>query len=119
MQIYTRMAHCLSHWKTVRQPAITGVATLLLMLGPGSALVSLPIRAQEVAQTVQATSININTASAEVLADGLNGIGLARAQDIVRHREAYGPFIAVDELAEVKGIGKATIDKNRQVITLE
>ena len=75
--------------------------------------------AQEVTQEVSAASININTASAETLASGLNGVGMSRAQEIVRYRESYGPFASVEELGEVKGIGAATINKNRALITLE
>ena len=44
---------------------------------------------------------------------------MSRAEDIIRYREAYGPFTTVEQLAEVKGIGPATIDKNRAVITLD
>lgn len=64
-------------------------------------------------------SININTADAQTLANKLKGVGEARAGDIVRYREIYGPFVSADELAEVKGIGQSTIDRNRDVITLE
>ena len=61
----------------------------------------------------------LSRADAEALAAGLNGVGHSRAVEIVRYRETYGPFSSVDELAEVKGIGQSTLDKNRAVITLE
>ena len=60
--------------------------------------------------------VNINTADATTLAQALNGIGPAKAQAIVAHREANGPFKSADQLAAVKGIGLATIEKNRDVI---
>jgi competence protein ComEA len=63
--------------------------------------------------------VNINTADAQTLAATLKGVGEARAMEIVRYREAYGPFASAEELTEVKGIGKATLDINREVITLE
>ena len=63
--------------------------------------------------------VNINTADAQTLAANLKGVGESRAQEIVRYRESYGPFDSADELTEVKGIGKATLDMNRDVITLE
>ena len=65
------------------------------------------------------TTININTADAQSLAAGLKGIGPSKAAEIVRYREAYGPFASVDELSEVKGVGESTIDKNRNVLILE
>jgi len=63
--------------------------------------------------------VNINAADAATLARTLRGVGEARAQEIVRHRETYGPFASADELMEVKGIGQATLDRNRDLITLE
>lgn len=82
-------------------------------------LTSTPLSAQETAHPVQLDAININSADVETLAEGLNGVGLSRARDIVQYRETYGPFSSVDELVEVKGIGMATVNKNRSVITLE
>jgi competence ComEA-like helix-hairpin-helix protein len=38
----------------------------------------------------------------------------AKAKAIVAYRESNGPFATVDELLEVKGIGKAILDKNRE-----
>ena len=64
-------------------------------------------------------AVNINTADARALAAGLTGIGVVRAEEIVRYRETYGPFSTVEELAEVTGIGKSTLDNNRSRITLE
>jgi competence protein ComEA len=60
-----------------------------------------------------ATSINLNTADVATLEAGLLGIGPVKAQAIVDHRNANGPFASVDELLEVKGIGPATLEKNR------
>ncbi|MEM8561725.1 MAG: ComEA family DNA-binding protein [Pseudomonadota bacterium] len=64
-------------------------------------------------------SVNINTADADAIASTLKGVGNARAQEIVRYREQYGPFVSVDELTDVKGIGKSTLEDNRARITLE
>ncbi len=74
------------------------------------------LAAEPVTQTVP---ININQADAQTLAERLKGVGLARAEEIIRYREAYGPFASIDELADVKGIGPATVDKNRAFLTLE
>jgi len=91
----------------------------LLMIGClGAAFIGLPAHAQSVADT-PIGMVNINTADAQSLATGLKGVGLSRAQDIIEYREAYGPFATVEELTSVKGIGNSTLEKNRQVITLE
>lgn len=66
-----------------------------------------------------ASRVNINVADATTLAGALRGVGESRALEIVRHRETYGPFASAEELMEVKGIGQATLDQNRDLITLE
>lgn len=62
--------------------------------------------------------VNINQASAEELADSLIGIGPAKAEAIVAHREANGPFQAVEDITSVRGIGPALLEKNRTRIVL-
>lgn len=68
-------------------------------------------------QTISAP-INLNTADAAQLQRALTGIGAVKAQAIVDYREANGAFNSVDELLEVKGIGAATLEKNRDRITV-
>src|SRR6476619_4660388 len=55
-------------------------------------------------------AININTASLQEL-EALNGIGPVKAQAIIDHRKANGPFKSIEQLKDVKGIGDATFDK--------
>ena len=57
--------------------------------------------------------ININTATLEEL-DTLPGVGPATAQKIVEGR----PYAAVDDLLRVKGIGQATFEKLRDLVTV-
>lgn len=102
------------------QPAAPLLAMLLCLgLAPGLALADRITEPPAVAAAAQAQLVNINTADAATLAAGLRGVGLSRAEDIIRYRETYGPFGTVEELVDVKGIGQATLDNNRAVITLE
>lgn len=64
------------------------------------------------AVAAKSTRLNINTANAQQMAQGLNGIGLKKAEAIVAHRKANGPFKSVAELVEVKGIGPAIVERN-------
>ena len=64
----------------------------------------------------EAARLAINLADAESLAASLVGIGLIKAREIVRYRELHGDFVAIEELAEVKGIGLATVEKNRHLV---
>ncbi|GAA5646696.1 putative DNA-binding protein [Vibrio proteolyticus NBRC 13287] len=63
-------------------------------------------------------TVNVNTASAEELATLLSGVGLKKAQAIVDYREQNGGFVSAEQLAEVKGIGPALVEKNRARIQL-
>jgi competence protein ComEA len=87
------------------------------------ALVAAPFAAAETSkasQQVQAEvqeAININTADAQTLAR-LKGVGLKKAEAIIAWREANGPFVSVDQLTEVKGIGEATLAANRDKIRI-
>jgi len=60
--------------------------------------------------------LDINSADAAAIAAALDGVGLTKAQEIVAYREMFGSFHSVEELADVKGIGVATVEKNRQRI---
>ncbi len=55
-------------------------------------------------------TININTATAQELADFLPNIGKTKAENIVAYREAIGGFKSVEELIEVSGIGESTLN---------
>lgn len=61
--------------------------------------------------------IDINTADAATL-EQINGIGEKKAQAIIDYRTEHGPFGSVDDITKVKGIGPATLEKNRDRLTV-
>lgn len=63
--------------------------------------------------------VHLNTADADALAAGLKGVGKAKAEAIVKWREAHGRFSRIEQLDEVKGIGPGIIEKNRDRIVLK
>ncbi len=65
-----------------------------------------------------AGTVNINTASAQQMQINLKGIGVSKAAAIVAYREQNGPFQSIDELANVKGISKKILERNRLDIKL-
>jgi competence protein ComEA len=69
---------------------------LLLLAG----LISLPAFA----------AVNINTATQSEL-EAVRGLGPAKAKAIIQYRETHGGFKSLDELDNVKGFGKASIEK--------
>ena len=64
-------------------------------------------------------AVNVNTADADAIQSELTGVGLQKAQAIIAYREANGAFKSADELANVKGIGIKTVEKNRDNILVE
>jgi competence protein ComEA len=69
-------------------------------------------------QRASGATININTADAAAL-ELLPGIGPALAQRIVDYRETHGPFVRVEDIMEVSGIGQATFEKIRELIATQ
>jgi len=66
----------------------------------------------------QSAKVNLNAADAETLRRDLFGIGAAKANAIIAYRESNGPFTAVEELLEVKGVGRALLEKNRDRLSI-
>lgn len=62
-------------------------------------------------------AVNINTADKEALME-IKGVGEKRAEAIIAYREQNGPFKSVDDLAQVSGVGQATVDANRESLTI-
>jgi competence protein ComEA len=63
--------------------------------------------------------VDINTASAEQIAEALNGVGPSKSEAIVAYRKEHGAFEHIDELVNVRGIGLRTVDQNRDLIVIE
>ena len=84
-----------------------GVRSLLAVLA--LALAAAPAMAGEASLT---GVVNVNTATVDQLVL-LPGIGEARANALIQARKQQGGFKSVDELLEVKGIGKAGLAKLR------
>ena len=61
--------------------------------------------------------INVNAAMATELEE-LPGVGEVIAQAIVDYRTENGPFTSVDQLVDVSGIGDATLENIRELVTV-
>lgn len=62
--------------------------------------------------------ININTASSFEL-ESLPGIGPTTAAKIVEYRDANGPFLSIESIVNVSGIGPGTYERIKDLITVE
>ncbi|OGV49572.1 MAG: hypothetical protein A3F46_10855 [Legionellales bacterium RIFCSPHIGHO2_12_FULL_42_9] len=64
-------------------------------------------------QVSEATAkIDLNKAEANELAHSIKGIGVKRAEAIVKYREAHGAFKSIADLAYVPGVGSNFVKKN-------
>lgn len=81
------------------------------------------LSAKASAETIQAASenqgdkININTANLTEL-DKLPGVGPVRAADIIAYREKNNGFKTIEEIKNIKGIGDASFEKIKDLITV-
>lgn len=66
----------------------------------------------------ETTRVSINAASAEALAQAMNGVGLKKAQAIVSYRDEYGPFKTLEDLQQVPGMGASLVERNLDRLTL-
>ena len=71
----------------------------------------------QVAPATVSNKLNINTATVSEIQKALTGIGAKKAEAIVQYREKHGNFTSAEQLLEVQGIGKATLERNRDRIT--
>lgn len=60
--------------------------------------------------------LSLSRATADDL-DALPGVGPVTAAAIIAWRDENGPFRSVDDLLEVRGIGEATLDELRDLVT--
>ena len=62
-------------------------------------------------------AVNINTATQSEL-EVVRGLGPAKAKAIIVYRDANGNFKSLDELDNVKGFGKASIEKLKEELSV-
>jgi competence protein ComEA len=107
--------------------AYTDTLNLASRLEDGEKIL-VPFRSQEGVALSQETSgntensqtefpININTATLDELCL-LPGIGEVKGQAIIDYREANGPFVVIEQIQNVPGIGPATFEKIKDLITV-
>ena len=105
--------------ETLLKRLVLTITTLITLSTMGLAMAEPSDEMRSMAVSADYQPVNVNKASATRIAAAMKGVGLKTASAIVAYRQANGPFKSIDELAEVKGIGMATVRKNARVIVLE
>jgi competence ComEA-like helix-hairpin-helix protein len=65
-----------------------------------------------------ATQVDVNKAGKDELMKGLQGITEQQADAIIKYREKHGPFIKLNELTFVEGVGRELILPNYDRLTI-
>jgi competence protein ComEA len=93
--------------------------TVLLDAGiePNADLSHIEIYVPQAGETASAQKIDINRAEPWLL-EALPGIGEVLAQRIADYRSENGPFRAIEDLLKVSGIGPATLERIRELVTV-
>jgi competence ComEA-like helix-hairpin-helix protein len=91
-------------------------APLSAELDSGAAVHGIQFRANDLRDSARLT-LDLNRATAAAL-DALPGIGPVLAGRIVEHRLHAGPYLHVDDLLEVPGIGLRLLDRLRPLVTV-
>ncbi|HJP30030.1 MAG TPA: ComEA family DNA-binding protein [Candidatus Latescibacteria bacterium] len=78
--------------------------------------VEVPSQPEAVQQ--EAGPLSINRADAERL-QSLPHVGPKTAAAIVEYRQAHGLFTAIDDLSRVRGIGAATVERLRPLVSTD
>lgn len=94
----------------------SGVFAVALLVSPISSAADNNAGVKQASEVIQ--TVNINTADAEELEKMLKGVGKLKSQAIVDYRTSNGRFRVIEDLQGVKGIGAATVAKNRKIIKL-
>jgi competence protein ComEA len=107
------------HISSVLFALLASVSVAVSAAEPAPTHAPVPVHVQASAAAVaEVGKVNLNTADAVTLERELLGIGTVKANAIVEYRTANGAFASVDDLLEVKGIGAATLEKNRNKLSV-
>ena len=80
-------------------------------------LSGLKLYISEVGEEEEPQKINLNRAEAWLL-EALPGIGETKAKAIIAYRDQNGPFQNINQLSKVEGIGAATYEQIKHLITV-
>ncbi|AWL12508.1 Endonuclease/exonuclease/phosphatase family domain-containing protein [Saliniradius amylolyticus] len=93
------------------------VLTMVMAITSPTLWASTPDKELYSESAAQHQKLDLNSASAEAL-QTLPGIGEKKAAAIVAYRNSHGGFSSIEQLKDVKGIGDATLENIKSLLTL-
>ena len=110
----------------LRKTYLSAIASLAFTVTASGAVSAAPLAAPEpmavytqAAETpAKETLLDINTATAAELSAVMIGVGVKRAEEIIKLREQLGGYTELEQLLDVKGIGLKTLEKNKALIRI-
>ncbi len=102
-------------WRELLERGLKGIGALVLLVILGRALshfhagqAERAIRAYapqaEIERSCESGKVDLNRATREEL-ESIRGIGPALAQEIVQYRQRHGPFLRMEEMLILRGVG--------------
>lgn len=83
-----------------------------------SSMANSPVLQENATAKKSPALLDINSATAAELSSVMIGVGLKRAEEIIKLREQLGGFTELEQLLDVKGIGLKTLEKNEALIRI-
>ena len=96
-------------------PLLLLSSTILFSISPVVLVNSVVDKTQTMQMKIQ--KINVNTATLDELM-ALPGVGAKKAAAIVEYRDKMGKFTSLEQVADVKGIGKKMLEKMKDHVSL-
>jgi len=97
---------------------VFGAVLVLFCLAFAAPVAQATVAEQVRVASTEVAKVNINKATVKEL-QGLPGIGQVTAERIVAYRAEKGKFKSSEDLLKVKGVGKKSLEKIRDLISIE
>jgi competence protein ComEA len=85
---------------------------------PAPLVASAPAQTAQAGQPAENKKLDLNRATAEEL-ETLPGVGPVLAQRMVEWRKAHGRYRTVEDMRDVKGIGRKRMEQLRPLVTVK
>ena len=101
----------------VKMALLASTSTTTSTTNTTSTIVLTPSATPELSSEQSEKKVNINTANSQEL-EKITGVGPVIAQRIIDYRQKNGPFLKIEDVKNVNGIGDIKFEKMKNEITI-